>query len=61
MKELSIFIDESGNFGKYTNSDSFYIVSLVFHEQDKFINNQVSLLDNALEEIGLQNHTIHTE
>lgn len=33
VKELSIFIDESGNFGKCTESDSNYIVSLVFHEQ----------------------------
>ena len=60
MKELSIFIDESGNFGKCTESDSNYIVSLVFHEQDKSINEQISLLDNSLAELGFHNHTIHT-
>ena len=29
-KELSIFIDESGDLGNYQNHSPFYIISLVF-------------------------------
>lgn len=60
MEELSIFIDESGDFGKYDEKSPFYIVSLVLHEQKNPISEQVNKLNLALEEIGLINHTIHT-
>ena len=33
MKELSIFVDESGDFGNYAEHSSYYIVSLVMHDQ----------------------------
>lgn len=59
-KELSIFIDESGDLGNFQNHSPFYIISLIFHEQNKNINNEVEKLDNYLAEIGLPNHTIHT-
>lgn len=60
MRELSIFIDESGDFGDYQNYCPFYIVSLVFHEQNKSIDTQVDKLDRFLLENNLRNHTIHT-
>ncbi len=59
-RELSIFIDESGDFGKFNSSCPFYIVSLVFHEQDKDISKEVQILDNFLIDNNLKNHTIHT-
>lgn len=59
-KELSIFVDESGDFGKYNSSCPFYIVSFVFHEQNKDISKEVQILDNFLLENSLKNHTIHT-
>lgn len=59
-KELSVFIDESGDFGNYQNHSPFYIISLVFHEQNKSINNEIKKLDNYLAEYNLPNHTIHT-
>lgn len=59
-KELSIFIDESGDLGNYQNHSPFYIISLVFHEQNKSIINEVEKLDNYLTEYGFSNHTIHT-
>lgn len=37
-KELSIFIDESGNFGKYDPKAPYYIIGTVFHEQQNNIN-----------------------
>ena len=60
VKELSIFVDESGDFGKYNENAPFYIVSFVFHEQNNPIQNQINILNNSLEELGLKNHTIHT-
>ena len=60
MKELSIFIDESGDLGEYQNHSPFYIISLVFHEQNKSINNEVNKLNDYLIENNLENHTIHT-
>ena len=37
MKELSIFIDESGDFGEYAVHSPYYIITMVYHEQDKDI------------------------
>jgi len=33
MKELSVFVDESGAFGPYEIHSQFYIVTLVLHDQ----------------------------
>lgn len=35
MKELSIFVDESGDFGAYDRHCPIYIFSLVYHEQQE--------------------------
>ena len=35
MRELSIFIDESGDFGEYDYHSPWYIVTMVFHNQKK--------------------------
>ncbi len=60
MKELSIFVDESGDFGKYSENCPYYIISLVLHNQENCIKEQVSKLDSSLADMGLINHTIHT-
>ena len=33
LKELSIFIDESGDFGEYCFHSPYYIITMVFHNQ----------------------------
>ena len=33
MKTLSIFVDESGDFGKYEKLSPYYLLTLVFHDQ----------------------------
>ncbi len=33
MSELSVFIDESGDFGPYEHHAPYYIITLVFHDQ----------------------------
>ena len=52
MKKLSIYVDESGDFGLYTTNEPFYLLTLVFTEENnqnsKYIqnlNNEISLLN----------------
>ena len=50
---LSVFVDESGRF-KYPDPESrYYIVGLVFHDQDFDIFPFVQQLDRATDELGL--------
>ena len=60
MNEISIFIDESGDFGEYQIHSPYYIVSIVFHEQKKDISALVSNLDKRLTYHNLNNNCIHT-
>ena len=60
MKELSIFVDESGDFGKFCHTCPHYIVSLVIHEQQYPINEQVDRLDDFLKSAKIGLHTIHS-
>lgn len=39
MKELSVFIDESGDFGEIKERPAYYLVTFVFHNQDNGIEN----------------------
>ena len=49
MTELSIFIDESGDFGA---NSKYYLLTLVMHEQDKPIGQELLRLDEALRDCG---------
>lgn len=60
VEELSIFIDESGDFGKYDKHSPYYIVTLVFHEQKYSINERVTKLNLSLDNCELGQHTIHS-
>lgn len=60
MEELSIFIDESGDFGKMSEKSPFYIVTLVFHQQKKSIKEQVRLLKTSLDDTKIGSHTVHS-
>ena len=59
MKELSIFIDESGDFGEYDKNAPYYIVALVIHHQEAEIQTQLRQLESALSELGFPQHCIH--
>ena len=48
MKEISIFIDESGDFGEYQTHSPYYIVLLVFHEQNNDISENIKHLNEKL-------------
>lgn len=60
MKELSIFIDESGDFGEYERHSPFYIVTMLFHDQSHSISDQTVRLDRELSLMGLSGLCIHT-
>ncbi|KZE33067.1 hypothetical protein AVW09_06705 [Microbacterium sp. T32] len=61
MRELSIFIDESGDFGPYEKHSPFYVLSLVFHDQDADIGAHLDKIHDALTDRGLpRDHAIHT-
>ena len=62
MKELSIFVDESGDFGEYEKHAPYYIVTMVFHDQAIDISKDINILNNSLKLIGYGNEqAIHTE
>ena len=44
MKELSIFIDESGDFGELLERPAYYLVTRLFHDQNKEIISNVKNL-----------------
>ena len=61
MKELSIFVDESGHFDMTSKVAPYYLVSFVFHDQSYDITELVRKLDTHLGYLGYPNHCIHTE
>ena len=60
MKELIIFIDESGDFGEYNHHSPYYIITMVFHDQQEDIQSAVSKLNEELSYLNLHNLCIHT-
>lgn len=59
-KTLSVFIDESGDFGPYAVHSPYYLVAMVLHDQSHPINEDVSRLDSHLAALGYPEHAIHT-
>lgn len=58
-KILSIFIDESGDFGSYEAHAPYYIVSMILHDQSIDISENICALDNHVNNIGYNTHAIH--
>ena len=54
MRELSIFVDESGDFGPYAKHSPFYIVSMVFHNQATDITDDIKNLTSRLIVLAIQ-------
>lgn len=61
MSTLSIFVDESGDFGEYSCHSPYYVVSMVLHDQALDLSYQLKRLDEDLKNLGFPNHVIHTE
>ncbi len=61
LRELSIFIDESGDFGPLEKHAPYYVLSLVFHDQSEDIRDHLDKLHGAIVARGLPpHHAIHT-
>lgn len=60
MKELSVFIDESGDFGEIKERPAYYLVTFVFHNQDDDIEEHVSKLEESIRSSGFDVEYIHT-
>lgn len=62
MKELSIFVDESGDFGEYKRHAPYYIITMVFHDQTNDISSNITMLNRALRQLGYgDKQAVHTE
>lgn len=59
MKELSVFIDESGDWGEYESHSPYYIMTMVLHDQSKDISEAITLLDENLRYIDCERQCIH--
>jgi len=59
-KVVSVFIDESGDFGEYSDTSPYYMVSMVFHEQNIDISGDIAVLDRHINELGFPPHAVHT-
>lgn len=60
MKELSVFIDESGDFGEVRERPAYYLVTFVLHNQDNNIVRQVVKLEEDIKNAGFDVEYIHT-
>lgn len=59
MSELSIFIDESGDFGEYDYHSPYYIITMVFHDQKNDIQDDLVYLETSLANINYPHHCVH--
>lgn len=57
MAEISLFADESGECG---TESKYYLLTLVFHEQDAVLDEQIALYERTLREKGLPDIPLHT-
>ncbi len=59
MRILSIFVDESGDFGEYASHSPYYIISMIFHSQSVEIRKELKDLESSLSSLGFPNHCVH--
>ncbi len=58
-KRLSIFIDESGDFGEFDARKPCYYVAMITHDQSVNIADKVQHLESQMKYIGFEKHAIH--
>ncbi len=61
MKTVSIFVDESGDMGLKDKGRTFYVISLVFHDQDNDISADIDALEKGLLNLNCPSGAVHTE
>ena len=60
MKELSIFVDESGDFGEVKERPSYYLVTILLHNQLDTIHQEITRLEDSVKSAGFDIEYIHT-
>lgn len=60
MRELSAFVDESGDFGEVKERPAYYLVSMVFHNQEIDISKEIKKLEESMKNSGFDLEYIHT-
>lgn len=61
MTSLSIFVDESGDFGAYNHITPYYIITMILHDQAMDISEQVQNLNFKVRSLGYdEKSAIHT-
>lgn len=61
MKEkISIFVDEAGDFGEYSDKCPYYLISMIFHDQENKIQDNLKILNEKLKNYGYEGHHLHT-
>lgn len=60
LQNISIFVDESGDFGKYRELSHYYIVTMVIHNQNKDISEHIAKLNHDLSFWNLEKNAVHT-
>ena len=61
VKELSVFVDESWDFGEYDYHAPYYIIFLVFRNQSNDIQFDLSHFNDELTYLNLSNHCVHAD
>lgn len=61
IKEISVFVDESGSYDSQSASSRYYMICLVFHDQQKSIADDLLRLSDLIAEVGKPpEHCVHT-
>lgn len=58
-KVLSIFIDESGDFGPYEKHNPYYLVAMVAHDQCMDLSMEIEKMNHYIIQNGREIHAIH--
>lgn len=59
-RALSVFVDESGDFGPYQSHSPYYLVSMVLHDQDTDISENIAAFRRRVDVLGFRSHAVHT-
>ena len=59
-KKLSIVIDESGDFGPLRPHAPYYLITMILHNQDIDITENIKSLENHLHDLKFDYNAVHT-
>ena len=60
MRELSVFVDESGDFGETRERPSYYLVTMLYHDQSHNISKKICKLTESIRKAEYNIEYIHT-